>query len=117
MGARAAAPRLVSIAIVGSAANPPARTRPSRGMTETPGWGRRLSENKPADGPALPAILRDPSRAPCATEIPIGMVEFGLRLLKGPWATAALICLAAFVVLFALAGQTLNAPFVYTAPR
>jgi hypothetical protein len=45
------------------------------------------------------------------------MVEFALRLLKGPWAMAALICLAAFVVLFALAGQTLNAPFVYTAPR
>jgi hypothetical protein len=47
----------------------------------------------------------------------IGMVEFGLRFLKGPWATAALICLAAFVVLFALAGQTVNAPFVYTAPK
>lgn len=45
------------------------------------------------------------------------MVEFGLRLLKGPWATATLLCLAAFVVLFALAGQTLNAPFVYIAPR
>ena len=45
------------------------------------------------------------------------MVEFGLRLLKGPWATAALVCLAAFVVLFALAGQTVNAPFVYTAPQ
>jgi hypothetical protein len=47
----------------------------------------------------------------------IGMVEFGLRLLKGPWATAALVCLAALVVLFALAGQTVNAPFVYTAPK
>jgi hypothetical protein len=47
----------------------------------------------------------------------IGMVEFGLRFLKGPWATAALVCLAAFVVLFALAGQTVNAPFVYTAPK
>ena len=45
------------------------------------------------------------------------MVEFGLRFLKGPWATAALICLAAFVVLFALAGQTTNALFVYTAPK
>ncbi|HEX9170067.1 MAG TPA: hypothetical protein VF886_14285 [Roseiarcus sp.] len=45
------------------------------------------------------------------------MVEIGLWLLKGPWAAAALICLAAFVVLFALAGQTLNAPFVYTTPR
>ena len=44
------------------------------------------------------------------------MVEIGLRLAKGPWAAAALICLAAFVVLFALTGQTLNAPFVYT-PR
>jgi len=29
----------------------------------------------------------------------------------------ALICLAAFVVLFALAGQTVNALFVYTAPK
>ena len=47
----------------------------------------------------------------------IGMVEFGVRLLKGPWATAALVCLAALVVLFALAGQTVNAPFVYTAPK
>ena len=45
------------------------------------------------------------------------MVEFGLRLLKGPWATAALVCLAAFVLLFALAGQTVNAPFVYAPPR
>jgi hypothetical protein len=45
------------------------------------------------------------------------MIEFGLRLLKGPWATAALVCLAALVVLFALAGQTINAPFVYTAPK
>lgn len=45
------------------------------------------------------------------------MLEFGLRFLKGPWATAALVCLAAFVVLFALAGQTVNALFVYTAPK
>jgi hypothetical protein len=45
------------------------------------------------------------------------MLEYGLRFLKGPWATAALICLAAFVVLFALAGQTVNALFVYTAPK
>lgn len=47
----------------------------------------------------------------------IGMVEFALSFLKGPWATAALVCLAALVVLFALAGQTANAPFVYTAPK
>jgi len=45
------------------------------------------------------------------------MLGFGLRLLGGPWATAALICLAALVLLFALAGQTVNAPFVYTAPK
>jgi hypothetical protein len=45
------------------------------------------------------------------------MLEFGLRFLKGPWATAALVCLAAFVVLFALAGQTVNALFVYTGPK
>jgi hypothetical protein len=45
------------------------------------------------------------------------MIELGLRFLKGPWATAALVCLAAFIVLFALAGQTINAPFVYTAPK
>jgi hypothetical protein len=47
----------------------------------------------------------------------IAMVEFARRVLKGPWAAAALVCLAAFVVLFALAGQTVNAPFVYTAPK
>ena len=45
------------------------------------------------------------------------MIELGLRFLKGPWATAALVCLAAFIVLFTLAGQTINAPFVYTAPK
>jgi hypothetical protein len=58
-----------------------------------------------------------PRRHLPATEIQVGMVEFGLRFLKGPWATAALVCLAALVVLFALAGQTANAPFVYTAPK
>jgi len=80
------------------------RLRPGRGMTEAPGWGRRLF----ADGGC---------NSPPRNGEPSGMVEFGLRLLKGPWATAALLCLAALVVLFALAGQTLNAPFVYTAPR
>jgi len=45
------------------------------------------------------------------------MVELGVRFLKGPWATAALICVAAFIVLFALAGQTTNALFVYAAPK
>ena len=45
------------------------------------------------------------------------MIELGLRFLKGPWATAALVCLAALVVLFAFTGQTVNAPFVYTAPK
>ena len=45
------------------------------------------------------------------------MIELGLRFLKGPWATAALVCLAALVVLFALAGQTINPAFVYTAPK
>jgi hypothetical protein len=45
------------------------------------------------------------------------MVEFSLRLLKGPWATAALICLLAFVLLFALAGQTVNALFVYAVSQ
>jgi len=45
------------------------------------------------------------------------MIDFALRFLKGPWATAALLCLAAFIVLFALAGQTVNAPFVYTPPQ
>jgi hypothetical protein len=45
------------------------------------------------------------------------MVELGLRFVKGPWATGALICVAAFIVLFALAGQTTNALFVYAAPK
>ena len=33
------------------------------------------------------------------------------------WAGPALIALALFVLLFALAGQTVNAPFVYAPPR
>jgi hypothetical protein len=45
------------------------------------------------------------------------MIDVCLRLVRGPWATAALICLAALVVLFALAGQMVNAPFVYSSPR
>jgi hypothetical protein len=73
-----------------------------RGMTDAPGCARRQNDAKPARR---------------ANGDQIGMVELGLRLLRGPWATAALLCLAAFIVLFALAGQTFNAPFVYTAPR
>jgi hypothetical protein len=45
------------------------------------------------------------------------MAEFILRQFARPWATPALICLAAFVVVFALAGQTINAPFVYYSPQ
>jgi hypothetical protein len=45
------------------------------------------------------------------------MIEFGLRFLKGPWATAALVCLGAFVILFALAGQTVTALFVYAVSK
>jgi hypothetical protein len=39
------------------------------------------------------------------------------RQLARSWAGPALICLALFVVLFALAGQTVNAPFVYAPPQ
>jgi hypothetical protein len=45
------------------------------------------------------------------------MADFFLRQLTQPWAAPALICLAAFVVLFALAGQTFDAPFVYYSAR
>ena len=45
------------------------------------------------------------------------MAEFILRQLARPWAAPALICLALYVLLFALAGETVNAPFVYYAPK
>jgi hypothetical protein len=45
------------------------------------------------------------------------MADFFLWQLTRRWAAPALICLLAFVVLFALAGQTINAPFVYYSPR
>lgn len=45
------------------------------------------------------------------------LLEFARRQAAGPWAAPALICLALIVCLFALAGQTANAPFVYYAPR
>jgi hypothetical protein len=45
------------------------------------------------------------------------LVEFARRQAAAPWALPALICLALIVCLFALAGQTVNAPFVYYAPR
>jgi len=38
------------------------------------------------------------------------------RQLRRSWSKAALICLGLLVVLFALAGQTANAPFVYAPP-
>ncbi|MGO9419941.1 hypothetical protein [Roseiarcus sp.] len=37
--------------------------------------------------------------------------------LARPWAKPALIAVALFVLLFALAGQTVNAPFVYAPPQ
>ncbi|HZZ59604.1 MAG TPA: hypothetical protein VFE63_00310 [Roseiarcus sp.] len=45
------------------------------------------------------------------------LVEFARRQAAAPWALPALIGLALIVCLFALAGQTVNAPFVYYAPR
>jgi hypothetical protein len=44
------------------------------------------------------------------------MVDFVIRQCARPWASPALIALALIVILFALAGQTVNAPFVYYAP-
>lgn len=44
------------------------------------------------------------------------MVEFVMRQAAGPWAAPTLICLLVVVLLFALAGQTVNPPFVYTPP-
>jgi len=41
------------------------------------------------------------------------LLDFVIRQSARPWAGPALLCLALFVVLFALAGQTVNAPFVY----
>jgi hypothetical protein len=76
-------------------------------MTSRPEWDRRRKY-----------AWRTPLNADCwFLGALTGMVEFGLRFLKGPWATAALVCLAVFVVLFALAGQTVNALFVYAAPK
>jgi hypothetical protein len=45
------------------------------------------------------------------------LVEFLKKQAAGHWAGPTLICLILFVLLFALAGQTVNAPFVYFAPR
>jgi hypothetical protein len=45
------------------------------------------------------------------------VVEFVTRQAANNWAGPALICLALFVLLLALAGQTVNAPFVYYAPQ
>ena len=45
------------------------------------------------------------------------VVEFFRRQAANRWAGPVLACVALFVVLFALAGQTVNAPFVYYAPR
>jgi hypothetical protein len=45
------------------------------------------------------------------------LVDFVIRQFARPWAGPALVCLALFVVLFALAGQTVNAPFVYYSPK
>ena len=44
------------------------------------------------------------------------MANFLVRQVKGPWAAPALICLALYILLFALAGERVNAPFVYAPP-
>jgi hypothetical protein len=44
------------------------------------------------------------------------IADFIIRQLARNWAAPALICIALYVILFALAGQTVNAPFVYYAP-
>jgi hypothetical protein len=44
------------------------------------------------------------------------LAEFVRRQAAGPWAAPALVCLLVIVILFAIAGQTVNAPFVYTPP-
>jgi hypothetical protein len=44
------------------------------------------------------------------------MVDFCRRQLAQPWAAPALICILVYVLAFALAGQTVEAPFVYTPP-
>lgn len=51
------------------------------------------------------------------SENPSTMLDVCAQMLRGPWARPALICLAALVLLFALAGEHVNAPFVYTAPQ
>lgn len=45
------------------------------------------------------------------------VIDFVVRQSACPWAGPALVCLALFVILFALAGQTVNAPFVYYLPK
>jgi hypothetical protein len=43
----------------------------------------------------------------------LDLVDFVIRQSARPWTGPALVCLALIVALFALAGQTVNAPFVY----
>jgi len=42
--------------------------------------------------------------------------DFIRRMFGRDWAAPALLIIALFVVLFALAGQILNAPFIYYSP-
>ena len=44
------------------------------------------------------------------------MPDFLVRQFKGAWAGPTLICLMLYVLLFALAGEAINAPFVYAPP-
>ncbi|WP_170153142.1 DUF5989 family protein [Roseiarcus fermentans] len=47
----------------------------------------------------------------------MSMRAFIERQSAASWSGPALICLVLFVALFALAGQTANAPFVYAPPQ
>ena len=44
------------------------------------------------------------------------MAAFLRRQMSRSWAGPVLLCLALYLILFALAGQTVNAPFVYYTP-
>ena len=44
------------------------------------------------------------------------MVDVIVAQFARPWAAPTLVCLLLLVLLFALAGQTVSAPFVYGTP-
>ena len=107
------------------AADPAAARHPGDGRALPPSRRRVKVAARSRGLLQRPRLVCPPGQGRCKASPPlqkavrgsVSLRAFIDRQLAGSWAGPALICLALIVALFALAGQTANAPFVYAPPQ